>query len=182
MSNAPTPPSPPSPRTRSPVGVGPIADGYEVGGLPARLLGVPFPSAAFFQEEPLAGVHWVVCLSSEQPERRYDPTPLQFLRRVRLDSPFSGQAAACSAVADLATTISDELQAGHGVVVHCDLGIERTGSVIGTVLARHGVAPPRAAELIADVIELQQPGWAGSNFADHLAQAIQRCTPIAPAR
>lgn len=172
----------PDPRPRSPIGVGPIADGYEVGGLPARLIGVPFPSTAFFQEEPLAGIRWVVCLSSEQPERRYDPAPLQFLRRVRLDSPFSGQAAACAAVADLATAISLELRAGHGVVVHCDMGIERTGSVIGTVLARQGVAPPRAAELIADVIELQQPGWAGSNFADHLAQAIQRCTPIAPAR
>jgi len=49
----------------------PFADGYEVVGLPARLLGVPFPGRAFFGEEHVDGIRWIACLSNAEPERRY---------------------------------------------------------------------------------------------------------------
>ena len=83
-------------------GLAPFAEGYEVGGLGSRLLGVPFPNQAFFREENLEGVNWVVCLDSEDPGRRYDPAPLQFLFRGKLDSPLSGNREAVAAVAHVA--------------------------------------------------------------------------------
>ena len=155
-------------------GLAPFAEGYEVGGLGARLLGVPFPNQAFFREENLERVNWVVCLDSEDPGRRYDPTPLQFLFRGKLDSPLSGNREAVAAVARVARLVNERLLAGEGVAVHCQLGIERTGAVIGTVLALRGFAPMKVAARIAGLVDELQPGWTGPRFAGELAAAIER--------
>lgn len=156
-------------------GLEPFADGYEVGGLRARLLGVPFPHQTFFRDENLEGVNWVVCLDSEEPGRHYDPSPLRFLFGGKLDSPLAGNGEAVAAVARVARLLDDRLRGGEGVVVHCQLGIERTGAVVGTVLALRGFAPATVAERIVGLVDELQPGWTGPRFVGELAAAITAC-------
>jgi hypothetical protein len=68
----------------------PFAEGYAVTGLAARLLGVPFPTSAFFAEEDLAGVRWIACLSAAEPERRYAvPAGIGWLERRKFGGPES---------------------------------------------------------------------------------------------
>ena len=114
-----------------------FADGYEVAGLSARLIGVPFPSSRLFREESFDGVRWISCLSSTNPEHRYSTHPwkLERLDSVQLDSPLGGTLSTKRALLSLALRIQRKLRDGEGVLVHCDMGIERTGAVLGTVLA-----------------------------------------------
>jgi hypothetical protein len=163
-------------------GFAPFAGGYEVGGLPARLIGVPWPTRAFFREEKLEGAEWIVCLDSEEPWRRYDPAPLRFLFHGKLDSPLSGERDAVGAMARVARLVDEQVRAGRGGVIHCALGIERTGALVGTVLALNGAAPETVADAIADVVEGVQPGWIGARFAGELAVAIRRCAAVASDR
>jgi hypothetical protein len=160
-------------------GLAAFAEGYEVGGLPARLVGVPWPSREFFQEEDLAGIGWVVCLDSEEPWRRYDPAPRRFLVYEKLVSPLTGDPEAVAALARVARLVDARLRDQEGVLIHCALGIERTGAVVGTVLALNGISPDRAAERIAALVAEQQPGWTGPRFAAELAAAIRRGVGVA---
>ena len=56
-----------------------------------------------------------------------------------------------------------------------DMGVERTGAVLGTVLALEGFSPQRVACGIADAVEAQQPEWAGPRFPDDLAIYLGEC-------
>jgi len=154
----------------------PFAAGYAVTGLPARLLGVPFPHPAFFAEEDLSGVRWVACLSSSEPERRYAvPAGIGWLERCRFGGPESAGPAEWAEFARVARAVRARLRAGEGVLVHCDQGLARTGTVVGSVLALEGIAPARAAAAIATVAEAQQPGWVeAGRFAAELTAWIER--------
>ena len=165
--------------------IGLFADGDEVGGLSARLIGVPFPTSRLFLEENLQGVRWITCLSSVEPQRRYETSPwkFDFLDRVNLDSPLGADRSKKLAVALLAGRILERLRMGEGVLIHCDMGIERTGAVLGTVLAMEGSSPQRVALGIADAVEAQQPEWAGPRFPEQLATCIEECLALSgPAR
>lgn len=157
-----------------------FADGYEVAGLSARLIGVPFPSSRLFREESFDGVRWISCLSSTNPEHRYSTHPwkLERLDSVQLDSPLGGTLSTKRALLSLALRIQRKLRDGEGVLVHCDMGIERTGAVLGTVLALEGFDPQRVACGIADAVEAQQPEWAGPRFPDDLAICIGKCLAL----
>lgn len=154
----------------------PFAAGYAVTGLPARLLAVPFPQTAFFAEEDLAGVRWIACLSSPEPERRYAvPAGIGWLERCRFGGPESAGPAEWAEFARVARAVRARLRVGEGVLVHCDQGLSRTGTVVGSVLALEGIAPARAAAAIATVAEAQQPGWVeAGRFAAELTAWIER--------
>lgn len=163
--------------------IGLFANGYEAGSLSARLIGVPFPSSRLFLEENLQGVRWITCLSSVEPQRRYETSPwkLGFLDRVNLNSPLGVDRSKKVAVVLLARRIIDRLRMAEGVLIHCDMGIERTGAVLGTVLAMEGYSPQRVALGIADAVEGQQPEWAGPRFPEQLASCIEECLALSPA-
>ena len=89
----------------------PFAAGYAVAGLPARLLGVPFPPPAFFAEEDLSGVRWVACLSSSEPERRYAvPAGIGWLERCRFGGPESAGPAEWAEFARVAGAVRARLR------------------------------------------------------------------------
>ncbi len=159
-----------------PLRLEPFADGYAVTGLPARLLGVPFPHPAFFAEEDLSGVRWVACLAAAEPERRYAlPGGMGWLERRKFGAPETAGPAEWAEFARVAGAVRERLRAGEGVVVHCDQGLSRTGTVVGTVLALEGMAPARAAAALATVLEAQQPGWVeAGRFAAELTAWIER--------
>jgi hypothetical protein len=167
-----TPTITPSAPQRS-FGLAAFADGYEVVGLPARLVGVPWPSREFFQEEDLAGIGWVVCLDSDEPWQRYDPAPRRFLFHGRLGSPLAGDRGTVAALARVARLVDARLRDQEGVLIHCAMGIERTGALVGTVLALNGASPEQAAGWIASLVSGQQPDWTGPRFADELTMAIR---------
>lgn len=154
----------------------PFADGYAVTGLPARLLGVPFPHPAFFAAEDLTGVRWIACLAAAEPERRYAlPGGIGWLERRKFSAPESASPAEWADFARIGGAVRARLRAGEGVLVHCDQGLSRTGTVVGTVLALEGMAPARAAVAIASVAETQQPGWVDAGrFAAELTEWIER--------
>ena len=151
-------------------------------GLPARLIGVPFPSRTFFEEENLDGVRWIACLSSAEPERRYQvPPEIGFIERRNFGSPDAASPSELAEFARVAECIRQRLQAGDGVLVHCDQGISRTGTVVGTVLALQGIAPGRVAAAIASAVDSQQPGWIDApRFAAELTAAIGGCVAKGP--
>jgi Tyrosine phosphatase family len=152
----------------------PFANGYEAIGLPARLIGVPFPAQEFFRTESLGGVRWIACLSSEEPRRRYDPAPLEVLCRLNLAGPFMFSPTSVAAFSNTAQLVHKHLQKSEGVLIHCDMGIERTGTLFGVVLALYGIAPDIIARALANIIEVQQPGWTDEKFRPQLENAI--CT------
>ena len=156
----------------------PFADGYEVVGLPARLIGVPFPSRTFFEEENLDGIRWVACLSSAEPERRYQvPPEIGFIERRNFGSPDAASPSELAEFARVAECIRQRLQAGDGVLVHCDQGISRTGTVVGTVLTLQGIAPGRVAAAIASAVDSLQPGWIdAARFTVELSAVIGSCS------
>lgn len=155
----------------------PFSDGYEVVGLPARLIGVPFPGRTFFEKEYVDGIRWVACLSSTEPERRYKvPPEIGFIERRNFGSPDLASPSELAEFARVADSIRQRLQAGEGVLVHCDQGISRTGTAVGTVLAMHGIEPARAASAIATIVDSQQPGWIDApRFAAELSAVIGGC-------
>ncbi len=161
--------------------VEPFAEGYVVRGWSVPLLGVPFPTSAFFAEEDLAGVRWIACLSAAEPERRYAaPAGIGWLERRKFGGPESAGPAEWAEFARVAAAVRARLRAGEGVLVHCDQGLARTGTIVGTVLALEGFAPARAAAAIATVAEAQQPGWVeAERFAAELTAWIGRAVTSA---
>ena len=155
----------------------PLGSGYEVNGLQAPLAGIPFPSTEF-----IANLHprfeWIVCLSSVEPEKRYSSGKLQWLEKIKIESPLTGEKTALAGCRDAAAQVHRKIAAGEGVAIHCDMGIERTGSVIGTVLALHGFKVRNIAREIADIINEQQPGWTSGTFTAELEVAIGRCVAL----
>ena len=153
----------------------PLGFGYEVAGLPAPLAGIPFPTTAF-----ASSLHprfaWIACLSSANPEQRYQAGGLNWLCKTAINPTLSGDHAALLQSKEIAAAINTQISGGKGVAIHCDMGIERTGTVLGTVLALRGYSAKLVAREIAAIINEQQPGWTGRDFPDALTKAISFCT------
>ena len=93
------------------------------------------------------GFRWVICACSEDPG--YDPFPLKFLARIGLtDLSAKGQpdnpSAEFEQIAAVASQAFSKLNEG-GVLVHCEGGRGRTGTIIGAILRHCGCG---AAEVI----------------------------------
>ena len=138
------------------------ADGvnFIVTGLPATLVGGPFPTRLWPNWSLLAhqGFSHVVCLASTEPETRYRPDAGNFswLAKVSLKSPGEILDAVChppnGRLFPVTPNALDELMAiarqvlsvswaRQGVCVHCEYGIERTSLLIGTILILTGADP-----------------------------------------
>jgi len=150
--------------------------GYEALGLSARLVGVPFPTTEFFTKNQLTGIRWIACLASENPERRYaiGSWPIDFILRAKLPDPKAG-VEVIKKLTQAALLIQARLKAREGVIVHCDMGIDRTSAVVGTVLALEGYAPEDCAQAITQMLIHQQPGWIGEEYVKDLIKVVRDC-------
>ena len=135
-------------------------------GMPAPPDGFPF---SFLQER---GFDTIVSLAGPVS---YDPSPLSSctftLQDLARGTVPTESAAEEAAVRRAVTCVSSLLAEGHGVAVHCRMGIGRTGLVIGAVLVSDGHDP---AGVTAWLDEVQRArgvkGWPESPWqADLLA-------------
>ena len=151
--------------------------GYEVLGLSARLVGVPFPTTEFFTRNQLTGIRWIACLASENPERRYaiGSWPIDFVIRAKIPDPIRAGVDVIKKLTQAALLIQARLKVREGVIVHCDMGIDRTSAVVGTVLALEGYAPEDCAQAITQMLIQQQPGWIGEEYVKDLIKVVRDC-------
>ncbi|WP_425473767.1 protein-tyrosine phosphatase family protein [Rudaeicoccus suwonensis] len=85
----------------------------------------------------------------------YDPTPLgkcSFeLEDLRGGSEPRNPAAEGAEVARAVSAVSELIRKGHGVVVHCRMGVGRTGLVLGAFLVANGHHPDKVTTWLDDV-------------------------------
>lgn len=145
---------------------------------PAPLAGMAFPSWQGFRWNALAdlGIGAVACLTADVLP--YDPFPLTALHPIRLQDLHGGllpgePAAEEGRVRRAAEAVLAELGRGRGVVVHCEGGTGRTGTVIGCVLRGLG---HDTADILAYLDRVNKArgveGWPESGWQASMVEAF----------
>jgi len=119
------------------------------------------------------GFNYVVCLETDTPE--YDPSPLRFLSISKLenlsdpdDIPSEPQREEIY-ISGIVDRVERQLIGGRGVVIHCEGGRGRTGTVIGCILKRMRY---KSREIINYLHNLNakrgKDGWPEANWQSQL--------------
>jgi len=80
---------------------------------------------------------------------RLKPWGANGIRFISFPIPDRGVPVSTPAAASLITAISDALETGDHVAVHCRQGLGRSGLIAAGVLASAGVDPERAIEIVS---------------------------------
>jgi hypothetical protein len=122
------------------------------------------------------GFRWVICACSEDPG--YDPFPLEFLARIRLmDLSGGGQPEDASAefeqIAAIASKALLKMSEG-GILVHCEGGRGRTGTIIGAILRHCGYDAAEVVEFLDSAYrDSGRPAWPESPWQSHVIERIK---------
>jgi hypothetical protein len=142
---------------------------------PVPLGGMCFPRPDFpWQILHDAGFRHVVVLEPGD----YDPSPLSIVFSDYLeDLSGGGQPEDADAEEDLVNQATEvtlaALERGEGVVVHCQGGRGRTGTVLGCVLARLGYPPNEIFRFLDDLHKSRgRPGWPESPWQSELVSQL----------
>lgn len=146
---------------------------------PAPLAGMSYPllstAWAALSER---GFRWVVCLTDD--ERLYDPAPLEFAACVELDDLAHGgqpddPGRQERRIREVVRVVAAKLRAREGVVVHCQGGTGRTGTIVGCVLVALGHQPPLVIEHLQEIHRLRgKRGWPESPWQGDLIHRYTR--------
>jgi len=142
---------------------------YRVLRAPAPLAGMSFPDRPSWKAVAAAGFESIVCLTTNTPP--YDPSPLRVLRALKFKDLVGGTRPdnpqrEADILRDVVQAIVGELQAGRGVVVHCEGGTGRTGTVIACVLATLGMPEAEVLKYMTTVNTARRKsrGWPESDW------------------
>ena len=108
------------------------------------LAGMPYPrSNEVWSALNGFGFRSVVCLATDKPN--YDPSPLKLIHAAAMEDLFGGSYPQSSdlqqlLVRECTEMICLEIAAARSVVVHCDGGTGRTGTVISCVMRELGTS------------------------------------------
>jgi hypothetical protein len=140
---------------------------------PAPLAGMRFPSQSFpWQNIKTAGFEWVVSLHPGP----YDPAPLKIAFSEHLEDLVAGgpphnEAHEKEKIKKAVVATISALQSGKGVVVHCQGGRGRTGTVIGCVLRGLGFEPDEVIGFLDRVHKARgKPGWPEADWQSSLVR------------
>lgn len=154
-------------------------DVYQVLLAPAPLGGMPYPGAAFpWQALAAAGFRQVVCLANDLPD--YDPRPLSLLYACEMEDLYGGASPSDPLrerrlVEESVGAIWQALQKEAGVIVHCQGGTGRTGTVLGAVLCRLGIEPGEVVAYLGRLNRMRgRPGWPESQWQADLLRAFHQ--------
>jgi len=143
---------------------------------PAPLAGMRCPQGSWpWTEIAKAGLTRVVSLHPGT----YDPTPLFRLCTIELEDlahgrPPQDQDAEIGKIREAVSMIVGTLHSKQGVVVHCDGGRGRTGTVLGCVLREMSYAADDVIDWLDRVHKARgKPGWPESAWQSKLV----RCWP-----
>lgn len=139
--------------------------------------------------EDLQNEHRLSSVVSLVEHNPYDCLPLK--RSVfPLDDLF-GAAVPCDPSAEFdrvtgaVAKVRELLDQGHGVLVHCEGGTGRTGTVVGAVLVSYAIAAVEVVRWLDEVHQLRgQPGWPESPWQRETLFAMEtrngQPSPLAP--
>jgi protein-tyrosine phosphatase len=146
---------------------------YQVLQAPAPLAGMSFPYRVPWASLASAGFQSVVCLTNAVAP--YDPSPLRILRAVKFKDLYGGAepddpAREAGELADVVGAVVAELCAGRGVVVHCQGGTGRKGTVLACTFRALGMSEEDVLRYMATVNRARgkSKGWPESEW-----QALQ---------
>ena len=139
-------------------------DLYTVLASPAPLAGMPHPA----EETPWGalaslGFRHVVCLTTRAP--RYEPAPLGLLHAVELEDLYGGldpvdPEREGREIERTARIVLAALRRSEGVLVHCQGGTGRTGTVIGVVLRGLGYSSAEVVDYLDAIHRARgKRGW-----------------------
>jgi protein-tyrosine phosphatase len=162
-----------TPITPRPLASAPTLDSaqkfYQVLQAPAPLAGMSFPSGVPWTLLASAGFQSVVCLTDAVAP--YDPSPLTILRAAKFKDLYGGTqpddpVREGAELADVVGAVVAELRAGRGVVVHCQGGTGRTGTVIACTLRALGMSEEDVLTYMATVNRARgkSKGWPESEW------------------
>jgi hypothetical protein len=127
-----------------------------------------------------SGFRGVICLTNAC--QAYDPAPLSRLAIVGLQDLYGGgfpdnQVREEQLVQRVARLAWEQISKGAGVVVHCEGGRGRTGTVIGCVLRMMGVSSEQVISYLDTLHKRRgKDGWPESSWQ---ADVVRRC-PTTP--
>lgn len=149
-----------------------VPTSYLVLNKPAGLAGMPYPMGnENWIDAGQAGFGLLLSLSQHRPD--YDPAPLRSKWLPVEDLAHGGEPAEprkdAESLGNARDILLTELGRGHGVIVHCDGGRGRTGTVLGLVMVGLGLAAVSAQAWLDKAYRTRgKPGWPESPW-----QAIQ---------
>jgi hypothetical protein len=139
---------------------------YKVLESPAPFAGMAYPSGTPWESLYRAGFRHVVCLTDDVPS--YDPRPLEMLGSAYMEDLCGGSMPEDpdreqKNLIEMVSVITDAIHAGEGVVVHCQGGTGRTGTVIACSLRQMGFAIDKILEYMArlNVVRKKHSSWSG---------------------
>ncbi len=153
---------------------------YWVKKRPTILAGMRWPCKVSWKELHGAGIQRVICLSNRT---EYEYAPLERYV-VTLEDLSGGRKPSRENEAQLvfsaASLVKQALEANQGVVVHCDGGTGRTGTVLGVTLVLLGCAPGSVVTYLDRLHQARgRKGWPESSWQEQVVRsAAKRAVPI----
>lgn len=153
---------------------------------PARLAGMVYPRADTpWHALADLGLRHIVCLTHRVAP--YDPAPLSLLCAVDLQDLYGGVAPVCAdeerrKIEAAIPPILAALGRGEGVVVHCEGGTGRTGTVLAAVLTDLGLALPDIVSALNNIHRARAASWPESPWQrEFLERRSARSAPTTKA-